>query len=585
MKTTIPDSLPGGDEALREAIAGGNLPTLMMVAMQLSGELDLLERDGRPSRMALPFDEGTDEMSPETQSRLRERVFQLLRAWRDSGAGLPPVPPPATLMRMMGFCVGEQIPAEYVPMMLSDMGFNSDVNSNVNRDLQHIRPDAPEKPRTDTQRHDARPSAIVIGAGASGLLAGIKLREAGLAFTIIEKNATLGGTWFENTYPDCRVDTPNHFYSYSFEPNHDWSCFYSPQPELLRYLQHCAHKYGINPHIRFKTEVTQARFDEHGRCWRVTVKNRDGEQEQLSADVLICAVGQLNRPKLPRIEGLDRFQGPAFHSAHWDHDCDLRDRRVSVIGTGASAMQFVPRIAEQVGRLSIFQRSPQWALHNPFYHQRVSAPKRWLLQHLPYYASWYRFRLFWGFADALLPSLRRDPDWAHPERSMNARNDQHRRMFLRYIEEQVGDDPALLAKVRPDYPPFGKRMLIDNHWYRTLKRDNVDLLTDPILRIEPDAIVTEHDRVPTDVIIYATGFHANRLTWPIEFIGRGGRRLSERWGEDDPRAFLGICVPEFPNLFLMYGPNTNLAHGGSIIFHAECQMHFIMACLHKLLRA
>jgi 4-hydroxyacetophenone monooxygenase len=258
---------------------------------------------------------------------------------------------------------------------------------------------------------------------------------------------------------------------------------------------------------------------------------------------------------------------------------------VAVIGTGASAFQLVPELAKRVARLSVFQRSPAWMIPNPVYHAAVSESKKWLLKHVPYYARWYRFLLFWPGSDGLLPSLVIDPSWPHPDRSVNALNEEQRRLFTDYLRSQVRDDPELLENVIPSYPPFGKRMLQDNgSWLAALKRDNVDLVTEPIAAITPSGVrCADGTEYPVDVIVLATGFHANRFLWPMEIVGRDGVRLRERWG-DEPRAYLGITVPGFPNFFCLYGPGTNLAHAGSIIFHSECQVRYAMGCLEALLR-
>jgi 4-hydroxyacetophenone monooxygenase len=299
---------------------------------------------------------------------------------------------------------------------------------------------------------------------------------------------------------------------------------------------------------------------------------------------VISAVGQLNRPRVPAFEGLEQFAGASFHSARWDHGVPLEGRRVAVVGSGASALQIVPELAKVAGRLFVFQRSPSWMFPNPAYHRRVSEGTKWLLKKVPYYARWYRFLLFWPGSDGLLPSLVIDPAWPHPERSINEMNEGMRQIFAAAIAEKVGDDPELLEKVVPRYPPFVKRMLQDDgSWIRALKEPHVELVTDGIDHIERDAIVTtDGARREVDVIVFATGFHANRFLWPMEITGRDGAKLREVWGEE-PKAYLGITVPGFPNLFCLYGPGTNLAHAGSIIFHSECQVRYVMGCLKALL--
>lgn len=310
----------------------------------------------------------------------------------------------------------------------------------------------------------------------------------------------------------------------------------------------------------------------------------DGSEDTLAARALISAVGQLNRPNVPEIAGQDTFVGPAFHSARWDHDVDLAGRNVAMIGAGASGFQIAPTIAADVGHLTVFQRTAQWMFPNPNYHEAVGAGVRWALRHLPFYGRWYRFLIFWPGCDAGLAAARVDPEYPDQQHAVSEMNAFAREMFSDWITSQIGDDRTLLAKVMPDYPATGKRTLQDNgSWLRTLTRDNVELIRTGIDHIEADAVVTQDgERHPADVIVYATGFHANRALWPMEIVGRDGAELREMWGER-PAAYLGITVPRFPNLFCMYGPGTNLAHGGSLIFHSECQMRYISGCLEELI--
>ena len=255
-----------------------------------------------------------------------------------------------------------------------------------------------------------------------------------------------------------------------------------------------------------------------------------------------------------------------------------------MIGTGASAMQLVPRVAEQAAQLTVFQRSPQWARPSPDYHRAVSTGTRWLLYNLPLYAAWYRFGLFWRFSDSLHRSLHVDPAWPHPERALNKRNDRHRIELTEYIESELNHDAELIAKCLPDYPPFGKRILVDNGWFKTLLRENVELVTEPIAKITANGIELESARaLDFDAIIIATGFQASGMLGDMQVTGRAGRTLAQQWGDDDPRAYLGMTAPGFPNLFFLYGPNTNLGHGGSIIFQAECQVRYVLGCIAQML--
>ena len=557
------------DEFLAEVLEHASVATLMMAIVHLTGDASILSGTIRP-QMSLPG-EHDGGLSDEDKAAVRAMALDALRAYRDRGCTLPPPPSPETIREMMSFLVGDQVSDEYVPMFSEEMALENGDARDIDWSV------VPAARRAAFQ-------VVIVGAGMSGLLAAIRLEHAGIPYVVIEKNDGVGGTWLENSYPGCRVDVANHFYSYSFAPNHDWPEFFSQRDQLRQYFDECADRFHVRPHIRFATEVRAARWDDAAARWELRLRTRDGGEETLHANALISAVGALNRPRLPDIPGRESFRGPAFHSAEWQHEHDLRGRRVAVIGTGASAFQLAPEVAKVAERLIVFQRSPQWMVPNARYHARVSDAKKWLLHHVPYYARWYRFLLFYPGSDGLLPSLVVDPEWPDQERSVNAMNDFMREYFTQYMLEQIGDDPALRAKVIPTYPPFIKRMLQDNGtWLQTLKRDNVDLVTEAIAEITADGIRTADGTLHrVDAIVYATGFHANRFLWPMDIVGRDGVSLCERWG-DEPRAYLGITVPSYPNLFCLYGPGTNLAHAGSIIFHSECQVRYITECLAALL--
>jgi 4-hydroxyacetophenone monooxygenase len=567
---TAGEKITDDDATIAAALEDLSVPALMMSMVHMTGDTSILDGPLRP--LGLYINEVQGFMPEEQQAQVRAQALEIIKAYRDGGCKLPPMPDNDTIRKMMCFMVAGDVPQEYVPMMLEEMELDG-----VDAREFHWSEEIPDRVKQGFH-------VVVIGGGMSGLLAAIRLGEAGIPYTVIEKNAGVGGTWYENTYPGCRVDVGNHFYCYSFEPNHDWSEFYSQQHELRDYFEGCADKYGTREHTRFETEVVAARFDESSHRWAVRIRTAAGEEEVLEANAIISAVGQLNRPKRPDIPGRDSFAGPAMHTAAWQHEHDLTGKRVAVIGTGASAFQLVPAIAEQVDRLFVFQRSAPWMFPNPNYHRAVGDGVKWALRHLPYYGRWFRFLIFWPACDALLPTLHVDPDWPHQDRSINAGHDGIRQVFTDYLKEQVGDDEELLAKVTPDYAVLGKRTLQDNgSWLTALKRDDVELITDPVAEITEDAVVCENgDRYPVDVIVYATGFHANRYLWPMEITGRSGVTLAEQWG-DDPSALLGITVPNFPNLFCVYGPGTNLAFGGSLIFHSECQVTYAMSGIQALL--
>jgi 4-hydroxyacetophenone monooxygenase len=564
------------DEDIAAALQDVSIPTLMLSMVHMTGDPSIIRGDLRP--VASFLNEVQGFMSTEDKAEVRARALEVIRDYRDRGCPEPEPLSAELVHEMMQWLVVEEVGEEYVPMMLADLELDG-----VDRDL----PDSPQDPAVAGAR--AALPVVVVGCGQSGLLAGIRLQEAGIPFTIVEKNAGVGGTWWENTYPGARVDVGNHFYCYSFEPSDHWSEFFAQQPELQAYFQGVMDKYRIGEHVRWSTEVRSATWQEDSATWAVVVQAVDaagdpvGEPETLTARAVITAVGQLNRPSIPDIPGRDDFAGPNFHTARWDHSVDLTGKRVAMIGAGATGFQIAPAICEQVEHLTIFQRSAQWMFPNPNYHEKVGAGVRWALRHLPFYGRWYRFLLFWPGCDKGLEPARVDPDYPDQQRAVSELSDGARAVFTDWIVGQLGDDPDLIAKVVPDYPATGKRTLQDNgSWLRTLTRDDVELVRTPIERIEADAVVTaDGQRHECDVIIWATGFHHTRVLWPIDIVGREGQHLSELWGER-PAAYLGMTVPDFPNLFLMYGPGTHLAHGASLIFNSECQMHYISQCLAEL---
>ncbi len=567
--TAEPGLLAAGDEALRDALTEAEIPPLMATVAYLTGDLSVLRPELRPDPMRmLEPDAGIE---PERQAEAREVALEALGRWRDAGRPPAPAPTPEALTTMLEFVVGGAPMHEYHELFLEELGLDG-------ADLR-----APQwrkeevAPGTDFR-------VLVIGAGMSGLLAAHRLRQAGLDVIVVEKDRDVGGTWLENTYPGCRVDVANLFYSYSFAQRADWPQHYSQQQTLLEYFRDCADELGLRPLVRFETEVVGLTFDEATARWRAELRTADGATETVEAHAVVSGVGQLNRPSMPDIAGMDSFAGPSFHSARWRHDVDLTGKRVAVIGTGASAAQLIPVVAEQTAQLLVFQRTPNWLAPTADYQDAVSSRQRRLFQELPAYAQWSRFWLFWRNAEGMLPLVQVDPDWEPKDRSVGLMNDMLRQMLTAYLEVEFADRPDLLEKVVPQYPPSAKRMLRDNGvWARTLKRDNVELITEPIAEITPRGVRTrdgvEHE---VDVIVYGTGFQASRFLMPMRVTGRGGIDLHEQW-HGDARAYLGITIPGFPNLFCLYGPNTNIVINGSIIFFSECEVFYILECLRWML--
>jgi len=561
------EPISASDEEIRAALKDAFLPALLPALAQATGDLSLLRDDLRPSpRIALGVEQGG--MTAEQQQAARELAFEVITAIRDGRAPSRTISIEEALMRATEWMTGTPAADDYLPLLLEELAPND------------VDPRAP-----DWRKDPERPFFVaVIGAGMSGILAGIRLKQAGIPYVILEKNEDVGGTWFENTYPGARVDVSNAFYSYSFAQRVDWPHHYSSQEVLLDYFRSCAHEYGVVENVQFNTEVESVEWDEGRAMWQLHVRRKDGTRETIEANAVISAVGQLNRPQYPDIPGRDSFEGPAFHSARWDHSVDLTGKRVAVIGTGASAAQFVPVIAQKVGHLTIFQRTPNWFVPVPHYQDEVPAGLQWLFRHVPHYVHWYRFWLFWNTTEGLLPAASVDENWPHRDRSVSEANEQLRTLLAAYLQAQFADRPDLLEKVMPKYPPAAKRIILDNGvWAQTLKRDNVELLTDRIKEITPRGVVTADGKEREfDVIIYGTGFQASKFLTPMKVVGRNGIDLHQQW-DGDARAYLGITVPNFPNFYLLYGPNTNIVVNGSIIYFSECEVQYIMGCLKMLL--
>ncbi|MFJ9893163.1 flavin-containing monooxygenase [Streptomyces sp. NPDC091280] len=546
---------------LESALRLANIPVLLAVTFQLTGDRIWLSDRYRPTRSAGMDENLTGGLSEKTRDEVRRGALAAVKAWNSGAPPAVPRPEGELLLELLAFVNGEDVPAEYEPMMAELLG--------------HRPVTSPVPP----PRPDRRTKVLVIGAGVAGLLSSLRLREAGVDHMVVEKNERVGGGWWENTYPGCGVDTPSHLYSFSFEP-HPWSTFFGKRDEVQAYLEAFADRHDLRRGIVFGTEVTDLEYTAADGTWTATLRAADGTETTTRADAVISAVGVLNRPKVPDLPGRDGFRGEAFHSARWPAGIDLAGRRVAVVGSGASAMQIVPAVAGTPASLTVFQRSPQWIAHNADYFRPVDPGVHRLMEHVPYYRRWYRAKLNWIFNDRVHPSLEIDPDWDTDGRSVNAVNDGHRRFYTRYVERQLRDRPDLLAKCLPDYPPFGKRMLLDNGWYAALCREDVRLVTEGVRAFTPTGLVdTAGEHHEADVVVLATGFESTRYLHPMRVRGRSGRLLGEVWGEHDARAYLGMTVPDFPNLFLLSGPNTGLGHGGSFFTIVEWQVRYVVEAL------
>jgi 4-hydroxyacetophenone monooxygenase len=548
-------------EKLRLGISQANIPTLLMVLVQLTGDLKWLEEPFVPRRGRGVDDNDSANLPEEVQQEIRSAACDAIFGW---ARGVPPAlprPDRALLARMLSVAMAEEVPEQYGDVIAAAMK------------LEHEPPKA---------RAPAETQAIIIGAGISGICAAIKLHEMGVECRIFEKNSDFGGTWWENRYPGCGVDTPNLTYTFSFAAS-DWSRYFPLQQEILSYLLKTANRYELGKKVAFETTVKQARWHEKDAKWEVRVTDAQGKEQSHFSDIVISATGVLNIPSVPKIRGLESFDGPVVHTSRWPADLDVAGKRVAVVGNGASAMQVVPAIAPKVSQLTLFARSKQWAAPFPQFGKQVPDAVRYLINGVPLYRMWYEQRLSWTFNDRVHGTLFKDPEWHDPKRSVNAVNDGHRRFFTNYVISELGDRQDLLEHVLPDYPPFAKRMLLDNGWYRTLTRDNVRLIAHNLSEVQGHELTAGNgETVEVDVIILATGFKASELLSSYEVVGRNGRILKDFWEGDNASAYLGTTIPGFPNFFILLGPNVGSGHGGSMIRNIECQANYALSVLQKM---
>lgn len=549
---------------LEQGIAIANIPVLLMVLVQLTGEMRWLEPPYRVRRVRGLSDNDSGRLPEEIQAEIREAALKAIVAWWNGRPIAIPDPSPELLVRMLSWSMGQDVSIEYGPMMMTLNGLDPMLAEPIE--------DVPDGFK-----------ALVIGAGIHGIGAAANLRAAGIPFTVVERNNAIGGVWHENHYPGAGVDSPTLFYEYSFAP-YDWSRYFGMRDELCEYFADVVERFDLSPSIQFGVTVEAAAYDAGTQEWVVDVRRSDGTTDKLRANVLISAAGIFNPVKLPDIPGRETFEGISCHTARWRDDIVLEGKRVAIIGTGASSMQFCPEVQNVVASLTIFQRENQWVAPFEQFRKAIPDPVRYLLTHVPLYRNWYRTKLAWTFNDQLHGSLQKDPSWPHPERSLNARNDAHREFFIKYMIDELGDRTDLLDLVVPSFPPFAKRILMDNQWFRMLRNPRVTLVGGGVREIRPHSIIAADGReFEVDVLVFATGFDVLKYLSSYDVRGRSGRTLRETWGDDNARAYLGCCIPDFPNFYVLYGPNTQPGHGGSIVYGGELTIGYVIDAIRRMI--
>ena len=424
----------------------------------------------------------------------------------------------------------------------------------------------------------------IIGAGISGIAIAIQLKRLGIPFVVIERQADIGGTWMLNRYPEVRVDTTSYLYQFKFEKKYPWPEYFTSGAKTHEYLQKVVARHDILPHFRFDREVIDARWDETRGSWDLEIACEGGGKENLSANVVVSASGLFSTPQIPDFEGMERFRGEVFHTSDWNRGFDYRGKRVALIGNGSTGVQLAPALAREASQIALFQRTPDWIVPTANYRASVSPDVHWLFEALPFYWNWYCYAVY--IAHLQLQDVQvYDQEWQAAGGLINRKHSLFKSFLEGYISEQLGDRPDLIEKVTPRHLPMVRRLIVDNGYYQVMKQPNAELVTTPIEAFTETGIRTS-DGVERDfdLIVCATGFKPTQYFAPVNYVGTGGRTLHEAWKKDGARAYLGITIPGFPNLFSLYGPNAQPRAGGLYSF-AEIWARYIGQAIVELIES
>lgn len=489
-------------------------------------------------------------MTLQLDDEQRELLISRAAAWLEanSGPGMPDEPPEDELRRLMNLATKEEM---------------GDLEFEARRELPAFKPfplmtewSGPKPEIPDGFR------VAIIGSGFSGLAMGVQCELLGLPYVVLERRPEPGGTWSVNRYPDIRVDTISITYEFAFEKEYRWSEYFGRGKEVREYLEMVSKKYGVYANTRFEHELQRATFDEARNVWVLEAQTPDGVQT-IEANVVVNAMGTFTNPLFPQFEGRDSFEGDILHPARWPADWDATGKRVAIIGNGSTGVQLLEPIAEDAEQVFVFQRTPQWISPRDKYRAPMEPEVAWLLDNFPGYWNWWRYMAIAGLFGThgfIVP----DEEWVAQGGTWNPMNDQLRTDLTAYIHAQTGGRQDLIDKLIPDYAPFSRRPVVDNGWYRALTRDNVELVTEGIARLTPKGIETADGSLyDVDVIATATGFEVTKYLWPADYIGTGGLSVHDFWSTDGPRAYISMMMPNFPNMFMLYGPNSQPLSGGT----------------------
>ena len=403
---------------------------------------------------------------------------------------------------------------------------------------------------------------LIIGAGISGIAASIQLKKLGINYRVVERQSDFGGTWHINNYPEARVDTGSFLYQFKFEKNYKWSEFFAARDETKRYLAHVVERHGVLPDFTFDVEVVESVWDEDKAAWQVTLQHKDGRTEQFSANTIISGSGLFAKPNIPNIPGIESYEGAMFHTTQWDHSFDYTGKRVAIIGTGSTGTQMMPGIARKAAQVAVYQRTPNWIMELEGYRSAVTGEMQWLFDNMPYYWNWYSYATF-DTAMHLQDCQTYDHEYRAEHGGINPQNTKVQAALTEYLQRKLGADSDLYRKCLPSYPPLARRLVVDNGFYDALLEDHVELVTEGIEAITPTGIRSK-DGVERefDLIALAGGFEVQRYLHPVNYVGRNGVTLDKAWAKDGGRSYIGLTMPDFPNLLMFYGPNGQPRSGG-----------------------
>ncbi len=560
------------DAELRAVADGANLPTLMAALMAYRGEPIFM--DGTVKTENILFMDMNSGLTDELAKPVQDRAFQVLKELRDNNIKPAKMPTQEEFYKILDFYVGGEVAANVKPLFWEE--FLTYTEQKDQRGIRWSKSTSNPKPGF---------KVLIIGGGTSGILSAMKLEEAGVNYLLVDKNATLGGTWTEARYPGAGVDSNSAAYCFSFEPNYKLKHYYAQRDEVYQYWNDCADKYHIRKKVRLSVSVQDLKWDEAKKEWKVVLKDeKNGTTEVLFFNAVYCCIGQLNKWKIPSIPGIENYEGTYFHAANWNDVCDLSGKKVVLVGTGATSIQLAPAIADKVQQLTIVQRTPQWFRRNNLYKLEVSDVVRDALVNMPYYGVFFRILALFKSLDKFDDLFGMDPNRVDKLNTASPLNDQVRKMLTDYIREKTGDDEKLFQQLLPDYPPFGTRILQDAGWVETLQKNNVTLVSGALDAFEKNSVVVGDKHIEAEVVIFATGY--TPLNISFEITGLEGKKLSDEdvWGskQNNAQAYLGITVPDFPNFFLMYGPNTNIG-SGAVPFNCELQVRYANKCIQYLI--